>query len=64
MRDRRIIVSRPPTAPWWRTERAYRRSGLTGPYRRLPRGERWLWAALLIGCALLVVVQVAHLVAR
>lgn len=57
-------------APWIRsaagihTRHRGRRPWMTGPFRRLPTGERWLWMALLIGCALLVATQVAKLVAR
>lgn len=64
LRDRRTIIARPPNAPWWRTERAYRRSGVEGPFHRLSRPERVLWVALFASCALLVVVQLAMWVAR
>lgn len=53
----------PTRAPWCR-EQDWRRGALTYAGHALPRGERWLRAALLVGGAVLVVRVVVGLLAR
>lgn len=47
--ERRVVVSPEPAAPWWRTERAYRRSGIDPERAELPPVERWLRRGMLLG---------------
>lgn len=46
---RRIIVTPSPRAPWWRSEQAYRRSGVERVFRAPPAGERVLMVGLWLG---------------
>lgn len=53
----------PTRAPWCR-EQDYRRGAVSFAGHALPRGERWLRAALLVGGSVLVVRIVLGLVLR